>query len=270
MRLRFHPIFVLSCLFIAIDQSSLYAVDPIQNSCGIIKTYFEKGDPHGTNGFVIKKGEKVYFLTVLHVSKSFGQVNELKAVEIILPNLISHPLRKKPSQADFLEGDSIKTKRLYGNLMETVDVLAIDITTEFKELAGIEAMSRIISFEALAGFDKKEEIDKNFDQPLDIAGYPATGDGSFIQTSEYQTAKINQEWSKDGYGAITTIKEGEYPSGFWMDIKTNHGDCGRPVILRQNSNYMLIGLIKTGDDARPLTFAIDGTAIVRTLELEKS
>ncbi len=269
MRVWFLPISILSCLFMAVGQPSLYAVDPIQNSCGIIKTYFEKGAPHGTNGFVVKKDKKVYFLTVLHVSKSFDQVNELKAVEIILPHLIAHPFRKKPAQADFLEGDSIKTKRPYGKLMETVDVLAIDITTEFEELAGVEAISQIIPFEALAGMDKKEVVDQSFNQSLDIACYPSTGNGSFIQTSEYQTAKINREWSKHGYGSITTIKEGEYPSGFWMDIKTEHGDCGRPIILRQNFNYMVIGLIKTGDDTRPLTFAVDGTAIVRTLDLKK-
>ena len=268
MKLRFFLELFFISVFISIFLPCAYADDSIQDSCGIIQTYFEKGPPHGTNGFVVQKDNMIYFLTVLHVSQSHGQVNELQFIEIRLPKLIPNFFRKKPSAADFLEGDRIKSKRPYGNLAETVDVLAIDVTDELKELAGAEVVNRIIPFETIAGMDKKGVIDKIFDRPIEIACYPSTGTGQFIQTSEYLRTQITRGSIADGYGVISTIKEGEYPSGFWMDVKTEHGDCGRPVIMRQDSSYMIIGLIKTAVEGAPLTFAVDGTAIARTLEMK--
>lgn len=255
---------LLLCSLIIFSSHDIFANDPIQNSCGIITTYFERGLPRQANGFVVRKNNRIYFLSVLHVSKSFGQSNELKSVDLQLPNLIPYRIRKKPSKADFLDGDTIKTKRPH----ETVDVLAIDITNEFKELVGTEAVSRIIPFEAIAGIDNKETIVKGFDKELEIAGYRAFPDRGIGLKAEYSLAKINPAMSKDGYGAVVRISKDEAPSGFWMDIKTEHGDCGRPVILRNNSDYIVMGFIKTGDEKLPLSFVIDGTAIIRTLELK--
>ena len=68
-----------------------------------------------------------------------------------------------------------------------------------------------------------------------------------------------------GFGFLFNIENGEKTSGFCFNMKTDHGDCGRPIIVKNNSGYKILGLIKTYRANENDSIAIDSTAIKRTI-----
>lgn len=278
--------FLFSLLFIFLKTTSSLALPKeFRSSIGKVTFYFKpceieifssKGQPicrssiteKSCNGFLIKKDNRVYLVTVLHLSKIFkdgkllpfkggGYYKVLSGCDMPEKVTFEVPNSKVKftlsiTNDNFFDGDNLARRKESG-YEETIDVCCIDVTNYIDEINKNE----FISYDLLGDIDKKQEIDSSAGKVF-VCGYPE-GD---IQRS-YQELLSSLD-PPINFGALFPIGNGEAPSGFSFDAKLLSGDCGRPIIIGIPAGYMVIGLFKTSRGNGSV--AIDSTAIRRTIQ----
>lgn len=244
------------------STSCAYDEPRAHNSCGLLYAIFNNQETKVVNGFLLKKENKFYFITVLHVSMLFDNkipVPELKEVEISLPKL-SLSFRQQWATTYYARGDDIADKRP----KETVDVLVVDITRSVNG-SGMAAISKdVFDYIDLVPLSMKKQIDGAPHKTAWLIGYPATAENGISNEFVVNQTEINLPES--GFGSLVQLLNDENPSGFYFNLRTERGDCGRPVIIKIGNDYKIAGLIKTSYPNDDRSLAIDSTAIIRTIE----
>jgi hypothetical protein len=249
--------------------SALASQERIKNSSGVLSTFFDSNEAKSVNGFAVKKGSRVYFVTVAHVSMIFDRpapVPALKAIVIYLPEL------KLPFEiVQYFKGDDLKNKQAG----ETIDVLVVDIT---QHISKSPLLNEILDYKDLISFDMKSVMDKEPNRPVSLIGYPASRmkkDSIWVNESYAILHGLNSQVStklelpKEGYGGLISLPvRGENFSGFYLKIESEGGDCGRAAIVNIGEEYKIAGLLKTGQGNQSI--AIDGTAIARTIDFAET
>jgi len=223
------------------------------------------------NAFLIKKKEKLYLISVRHVSKIYKDKTKITIGDG--KNKIEMPCKEEdfPKKILFqnpliteeviINGNNLFTEdsftqkekeKVFGKGV-TLDVMCLDVTE-------IGSKDNLISYDSLASLEDKEEIDNNIGEVF-LCGFPAIAinEKSFNPQS-YENRQCNLK-KPIRFGGLVHLANGEVPPGFFFDAKLDEGDCGRPVILKLKSGYKIIGIFKTSDVFQGDSLCIDSMAI---------
>lgn len=284
---------------IAIDNTVARLPEIFRNSVGKVTFHFEpyqigmfdltgnlkdtyQNSNKSCNGFLIKKSERIYLITVGHLSfihegyefnckdlkgdnfvcRQMEQRNTPKAAMLEITNLdvINLNITKN---VNFFIGDDLPTIMQKAQGKETLDISCLDITDKIDP----KFISNLIPYELLADIKDKNAIDES-EEGITLCGYPGKYISNGYQPDKYQERLCNLLPPRD-FGTIINLSKGEIPSGFYFDAQLENGDCGRPIIKKLDSKYLLLGLFKTTiplQNNYSLSFAIDSTAIKRVID----
>ena len=235
--------------------------DFLKNSIGIIsakhaplKGYYE-GPPKrpGTladissacNGFLVKKGDKVYFLSVKHILTKYAKDPDIHSqykfivteddkvaeVEITLPGLRQAPFRIPLTDTNKFE----VPEQWYGLQYGTADAMAIDVT---EHMGAQNLDGKVTPYELLSSISEQAMV--NSHEQLTFLGYRDLN-GVLVVDLQWLRGK----WNKN-FGGIINLGD-QRLRGFSFGIKLSHGDCGSPLFLFNESKIHVIGLMRTGN-----------------------
>jgi hypothetical protein len=262
-------VFIILFLFSIPYVSATDLSDMFKNSIGIISFTFENvrakdGKLYHVskecNGILIKKNNKKYFISVLHLSKIFKNkpLKNSSSSEDYLSNLVTIQIPNKIAlfpiaitKDNFFDGDDLppKKKKKQNGFIETIDICCIDVTNNVSE-------ENIITYDLLAGEDKKSEIDSSQGNIL-VCGYPgAKPDKGCEELPSTIQQPIN-------FGTLYLTITKEKPSGFRITTELKEGDCGRPIIMKIGTKNMVIGLYKGYENDNAV---VDSTAVMRVID----
>ncbi|MDD5084901.1 MAG: hypothetical protein PHE61_02515 [Candidatus Omnitrophica bacterium] len=279
-------------LFLLVAPSASEAnTDFQENSMGIVTFTFEtvKGDLYDEdgnclgereltlygkcNGFLVRKGYKIYFITVLHISRRYKdskyKLNDSGVNYIFVPfetqtsrkceielvkskRILNGPFLDE----DFFEGDDIRDPSR-SRTGETIDLLRIDVSDKVPS----EIKNAIVDYKDLARLN----IGSPKDNKAILAGYPATSSGDIRRC--YEERPVTIDLDKATFRKLVPLKEvNEKPRVFYLADQTYHGDCGRPIVMEFNSKHYILGLIKTCIENCPRSLAQDGLRIIDLID----
>jgi len=230
------------------------------------------------NGFLVKKEDKIYLITVLHSSKIFDDgLHEItqngvlqgyfeypecrdfsNKISINIPNVLQANMIPV-TRDNFFEGDTIQENG------ESVDIACIDVTPYVDKRTAAD----IISYEMLADVDKKAEIQDGRDTKL--CGYSGRQLSNIEETNYQEMPVPDIKFPKNEFGEFLEFENGKRVRGFIYDLEAHVGDCGRLIITQLPSGYSIIGInryaieFREGIWLKKASVANDSTAIRQTI-----
>ncbi len=267
-------------LLVLAGSSPCYADTPnfLENAVGIIvathptvQGYYEdeptkaitlENIPFNCNGFLVKKDDRIYFLSVKHILTKYAKSkflyygrnfvvtkdDKVEEIDILLPKLKKELRKVALSDENKFE----VPETWYGLKNGTADAMSVDITSAFE---GQNLDGKIIPYESLAGISDQTAV--NSHDQIAIVGYPG-GDLKVVIRTQ------NGRWAQK-FGEIIELGQQKL-MGFSFGIVLSGGDCGSPLVLIDRSNVYVIGLMRTGltgPDAVGFPSVATGSIVIR-------